>query len=378
LPETTDKPRRPTMITVIQREIERWQATPDNQMKWPSYPYDVGEQRLPVSVSFGGGQNSAAMLAGLVLQGRPVDRVQFSDTGGEKRSTMAFVELMSDWLEEQGYPPVTVLRYTTREGERLTLEENCLNKGILPSLAYGFHLKKCSQRWKVQVLNKDMNNWAPARRAWDEGECVIKYIGYDVGEQHRYQVHDDEKYIYEYPLLQDWKWSRSDCQAVLGYVGLPIPPKSACFFCPSTKKSEILKMKEENPELLERALEMEDKAQDNLHTIKGLGGTFSWREFVEADASQRKLFKGREREIACMCFDGQPANPERNAMIAKMYEDDEKDLPYAIEQAARLKKRAEQYREIQRVDVPVESVDVIQGSFDHPSFSEAETSEAEA
>jgi len=56
-------------------------------------------------------------------------------------------------------------------------------------------------------------------------------------------VYDDEKYIYEYPVLHEWMWSRPDCQAVITSAGLPLPPKSSCFFCPSTRKEEILELR---------------------------------------------------------------------------------------------------------------------------------------
>lgn len=361
------------MIEVTKEEIDRFRRLPDNKMKWDEYPFEVGEKRLPATVAYGAGQNSTAMLIGCVLQGRPIDLILFSDTGGERPDTYSFVDMMSSWLADRGYPEIIRVSNVNREGEEVTLEENCRDKDMLPSLAYGFRYKKCSQRFKIAPQQKYVNNWSPARSAWDQGERVLKYIGYDVGESHRYKEYDSDKYIYEYPLMMDWRWSREDCQDVITWADLPLPPKSACFFCPSTKKSEILKMKEKNPDLLERALQMEDAAQKNLKKIKGLAGNWSWRSFLEADEDQRELFeKAQSRDISCMCYDGERAsNPEKNDAIAQGIDEDEKALPYAIEQAGELKKKAKRYKE-SKVDVPVEEVDVIQGSFDHPSFAPKE------
>ena len=36
------------------------------------------------------------------------------------------------------------------------------------------------------------------------------------------------------------RWGRDDCVAAIARVGLPQPGKSACFFCPSSKKHEII------------------------------------------------------------------------------------------------------------------------------------------
>ena len=365
------------MMTVTKQEIGRWEDVPESPMKWSEYPYEEGEKRLPAVVSYGGGQNSTAMVIGLVLQGRPIDRIQFADTGGEKPETYEYVKLFEEWIQAQGYPKLTTVHNVNRDGRRVTLEENCRTKEMLPSIAYGFQYKRCSLRFKSDCMAKDINNWRLARETWSADEGVLKYIGYDVGEARRYKVYDDEKYIYEYPLLHDWMWSRSDCQAVITSVGLPLPPKSSCFFCPSTRKEEILDLRRNHPELFARALAMEDAAQKNLTSIRGLGGSFRWRDYVDADDEQRKLFdEVKSRNVACGCYDGgRPESDDWNETLAAMVEGEEKTLPFAIERAADLAKGAKPYRSIRRVDVDVDDVDVLQGSdvfqgsFEHASFA---------
>jgi hypothetical protein len=46
--------------------------------------------------------------------------------------------------------------------------------------------------------------------------------------------------------------------------------KSACFYCPVSKKPEILWLREHHPELLARALAIEHDAQPKLASVKGL------------------------------------------------------------------------------------------------------------
>ena len=57
--------------------------------------------------------------------------------------------------------------------------------------------------------------------------------------------------------------------------------KSACFFCPASKKEEIVWLREHHPELLERALAIERNAQAKLTTVKGLGRSFSWSTYLD-------------------------------------------------------------------------------------------------
>ena len=37
----------------------------------------------------------------------------------------------------------------------------------------------------------------------------------------------------------DWGWDLERCKQEIADAGLPIPPKSACFFCPNQKPEEV-------------------------------------------------------------------------------------------------------------------------------------------
>lgn len=78
-------------------------------------------------VSFGGGTNSAALLAGLHKHNIPVDLILFADTGGEQPHTYQFIRTMDEWLTAHGMPQITVVEKYDRHGDRLTLEMECLN-----------------------------------------------------------------------------------------------------------------------------------------------------------------------------------------------------------------------------------------------------------
>jgi len=60
-----------------------------------------------------------------------------------------------------------------------------------------------------------------------------------------------------------------------------VPPKSACWFFPASKKREIVWLREHHPELLKRALAIEENAKPNLTSVVGLGRSFSWGEFLD-------------------------------------------------------------------------------------------------
>lgn len=253
---------------------------------------------------YGGGTNSTAMLIGLWQRRIPVDLILFADPGGEQPHTYSYLEIMSRWLAEHGMPPITRVWYTTRDGQRLTLEQECLRSGSLPSIAYGH--KKCSLKHKAFPQEKFCRHDPRCRAVWAGGGRVIKFIGYDAGEpERRERVRErdeaDSKYQKEYPLMERG-WARDRCIQAIREAGLPLPGKSSCFFCPSMKRREIRTLYHKYPELLGRALAIEDRARPNLVTVKGLGRNWAWRDFLEYDKGQLafpQVFP--EDNLPCSC-----------------------------------------------------------------------------
>ena len=232
-------------------------------------------------VSFGGGTNSAALLVGLHKHKIPVDLITFADTGAEQPHTYQFIEIMDKWLADRDMPRITVVRNVDRYGNRLSLETECLRSHTLPSIAYGY--KRCSQKHKIAPQEKFCNNHPPCREAWQRGERINRFIGYDAGEIKRYEHsrkynEADKKYKNRYPLIEEWHWSRSDCVRQIKAAGLPQPGKSSCFFCSSMKRQEILDLKERYPGLYQRAIALEENAMPHLKSVKGLGRGYSWKE----------------------------------------------------------------------------------------------------
>ncbi len=251
-------------------------------------------------MAFGGGTDSTALLAGWVERGlqavEPIDVILFADTGGEKPHTYAHIERMNLWLALNGMPEITVVR---KGGRVETLEQECLRLKTLPSIAFGY--KTCSQKYKVEPQQKWANNDPVCKAAWAAGELVEQLVGYSFEEERRWANAglEDDKFRYRFPLVE-WEWRKEDSIAAIHRAGLPLPGKSACFFCPSSKKSEIFDLAVDYPDLYERAIAIEDGARPRLtQKVKGLGRRFAWRDYAAG-------FDVPEPDIApCMvCVDG--------------------------------------------------------------------------
>jgi hypothetical protein len=241
---------------------------------------------------YGGGTDSSAALIECVNRKIPVDIIVFADTGGEKTHTYQYIEYFSEWLVSQGYPSIDIVR------AKITLEEDCLKRNALPSIAYGF--KTCSQRFKTEPQDKFFNNHPLTKAEWQTGRKVTKIIGFDADESHRIKHFESKKFENWYPLV-DWDMGRDDCINTIKNAGLVLPGKSACFFCPSSKKSEVSALAKNYPELLDRAIQMEKNA--DLTKIKGLGRSYAWGDLVKQIDMLDESFD-RPPEIVCGCFDG--------------------------------------------------------------------------
>lgn len=245
----------------------------------------------PIVANCGVGWDSIAMLGAMHKRRIRPDLIQFSDTGGEKYETYAYIPILDEWCRKVGFPPLITTRYVPTRAAYDTLEGKCLANETLPSLAFGKH--SCAIVFKHEPMDKYLKTWLMATAAWAIGLKVIKCIGYDNGPQdcRRRAKADravekrggDRLFDYRYPL-QDWGIDRDECARIIQQdMGLPLPMKSACFFCPASKKSEVIWLRDNHRDLYDRAVHMEETARNGRHgldTCKGLGRQFAWKDLA--------------------------------------------------------------------------------------------------
>lgn len=247
-------------------------------------------------VSFGGGTNSTAMVIGLLERGEPVHAIVFADTGGEKPETYEHIRKFNQWLVGKTDVRVETVQTRNRYGTYITLEQRCLNNKMLPSIAYG--KKACSEKHKIRPQERWANNHEGITDEWAAGRRVVKCIGYDADEPQRAMTdHSDDRWLYRHPLIE-WGWGRDECVEAIARAGLEQPGKSSCFFCPNSRVKEIFWLRDNHPDLLARAIAMEENAE--LSTIKGLGRNFAWGNLVK----QTEFAFEAIGEMPCGCYDG--------------------------------------------------------------------------
>jgi hypothetical protein len=252
----------------------------------------------PIVVSYGGGTNSTAMLLGMYERGLRPALTMFADTGDEKPETYTHLESVQRWINFVGFPPIVVVKAAgpkaTQDG---SLSATCLRLGTMPSKVFG--LSSCSMRWKVEPQQRHLKMWMRATGV----EHVEHWIGYDADELHRSEkpkpINPFE--TNRYPLIE-WGWGREECVEAITRHGMKQPGKSACFMCPSSKKHEVIWLRDNHPDLYARAIHMESRAlagegQAPAAQVAGLGRHWNWRTFAGSDVATP--------EVDCGCYDGE-------------------------------------------------------------------------
>jgi hypothetical protein len=110
--------------------------------------------------------------------------------------------------------------------------------------------RACTVDHKIKVLEKWIKTNAKQLP-------VETFIGISIDEIERAKTAEPTYEIRRYPLLE-LGLSRIDCAKVIADAGLPVPPKSSCFFCPFHSILTWSELRRDSPDLFEKAVRLED------------------------------------------------------------------------------------------------------------------------
>ena len=261
-------------------------------------------------VSLGVGRDSTAMLVLLKLKGIRPDVIVFADPRGEKDETYAYIAILDEWLAAAGFPPITIIRHENGKGDA-GLEGQMLRLGTIPSVAFN-KSASCSDTWKQQPQKRFARGLAGAQETFARNSRVVFAIGFEAGECDRvdrartYNALKPSRHFQNWFPLVEAGVDLPGCIELIVGAGLPVPLKSACYFCPSSRVEEIFWLAETHPALFMRALIMEARALPKLTKLKGLGGrAFRWRDLdcaepflAEVDAIVAAMPPPEGREVS--------------------------------------------------------------------------------
>lgn len=222
--------------------------------------------------SFGGGVQSVACLV-LAAQGQlDYQHFVFCNVGedSENPATLAYYRDYALPYAQSHALNLFELRYIRRDGEEDTILKRLTRPG---SRSIGIPVRmsngapgrrSCTVDFKI----KQVDRWLCRAGAVSSGARVGLGISFDEWQRVRYPLTDPETpwKQREYPLV-DRRIDRAQCLEIIRRAGLPIPPKSSCWFCPYHSLRVWQEMRQSQPELFQQAVDLETVINDRRASL---------------------------------------------------------------------------------------------------------------
>ena len=218
------------------------------------------------TVSYGGGVQSTALLVLAAQREIDFDVFMFANVGhdSEMPHTIDYVEnVAKPYAEAHGIELAELCRIPTRgwsAGKPETLYGRLTREGsrslpIPVRMSNGAPgTRSCTADFKIRVVERELK-----RRGASVEHPATVALGISVDEIQRAKPGVDPRspvQIRTYPLL-DLGLHRADCKRIIAEAGLPVPEKSACYFCPFHDKEAWRKLKREHPDLFTKSCDLE-------------------------------------------------------------------------------------------------------------------------
>jgi hypothetical protein len=116
-------------------------------------------------------------------------------------------------------------------------------------------LRQCTREYKITPINRELRRMLGlARRQRAAGVVrVEQWIGISLDEVQRMKPSHEKWVTNRWPLIEQ-RMTRRDCMTWLERHEQPVPPKSACYFCPFHDNATWRRMRDTQPELWARAV----------------------------------------------------------------------------------------------------------------------------
>lgn len=245
--------------------------------------------------SNGMGQQSVALYLLSSLGHIPrFDYSIFADPGSEKTKTYEYLDLLKSWAIKNNGIPLVHLQEKNLKEDLINSKESRFSSipafTSNPDGSKGILRRQCTDEYKIESVNHYVRStiYGLNPKQWmPKGTRFV--MGITLEEMRRINTPYQSRTINVYPFLNletckytkpnvkyissdiyqyCYRWMRSDCTSFIQSVGLPVPPKSACKFCPFLSDAEWKDMQENDPEDFKESVEV-DKAIRNS-TSKGV------------------------------------------------------------------------------------------------------------
>ena len=246
----------------------RTQRTKSRAGGWSWGPVE-GVKLRALSMGAGIQSTTLALMAAHGEVGPLPDVMIFADTGDDSGLTLKHL----DWLESEVTRRTNGRMQCRRVSRGERLSDSIRRRSVDPAASRfvsapfftasgGQGRRQCTREFKIEPLTKqqrELLGYQPRQRIPPHSAEI--WIGFSTDEVIRAGAAFDRWAVNRFPLLE-LRMSRWDCVQWLTRKGYPVPPKSACVFCPYRTDAEWRWMKENDPEGFAEAVAIDRLVRD--------------------------------------------------------------------------------------------------------------------
>ena len=262
----------------------------------------MSEWRHALGIS--GGKDSAA-LAVFMRDRVPQMEYFFCDTGAELRETYEYLDKMEAFL---GKP---IARLNSGRTFEHWME---VYRGTLPSP----QMRWCTKNMKLKPLE-----------AWIGDDPTYSYVAIRADEPREGYISRRDNIVSVFPF-KEHGIDLEGVQQILSDAGLGLPKyyqwrsRSGCYFCFFQRKAEWVRLKDNHPDLWEKAVKIEAKAGYENTAMQGRSYTWSQGETLPELLARRDEILQADAEAAKR----RQALPKR--LLDVLVDDDDEDAPCLV------------------------------------------------
>ena len=220
-------------------------------------------------LSLGAGVQSST-LALMIHKGKipMVDCAIFADTQAEPPKVYEWLEFIKKTVSY----PVHIVTWRNLEQDVLDASQGKYQAFTIPFYTKnketeqkGMLMRQCTADYKIKPVTKkvrELLGYKKGERVDLKEVKVEMLLGISTDEMRRMRMNRLRYIDNQYPLINDFGMSRQDCIMWMKDNGYPMPTKSACYFCPFHSQSTWKEIKENDPELFEKAVQMDKQIRD--------------------------------------------------------------------------------------------------------------------
>lgn len=246
-----------------------------------------------------------------------LDAAIFADLGAEKAKTLAYLDWLQAWAEQNSTIPILVAKGKNLYTDLLNSQNSRGSRfASIPAFtkntdgSTGMLLRQCTGEYKIAQTDKVIRNMLGLKPGQHMKEIVEIWKGISVDEIERMSIPQEKWKIHIYPFCDyqipsnsqaerlNWNYKLSRAGIINEYnkYSLPVPPKSACVFCPNQSDKSWYDMKTQEPEDYKAAVQVDEAIRNStkkgIHSPAYLHDSCKPLNTVDLSAQQTDMWKG--------------------------------------------------------------------------------------